>query len=194
MQHGHRNRPFLIWESNSFLALLIRVYTAELLSWRGRLSVRCPSVNWGFSETTAWIQVNFMGYSHVSTIPSDPRHFFFQNFQFSKCLHFFFFFVSTGSLGEWKFQNTTPLTVFIQFQPNFMISMLVMMEAITFLPICQILWHFLKFFLTQDHMGLEMSKRYWPPTVFIWFQINVMRIWLTMAEYRLLLFLAIDQV
>ena len=120
--------------------------------------------------------------------------FFFKIFNFQNVYIFFFFFVSTGSLGEWKFQNTTPLTVFIQFQPNFMISMLVMMEAITFLPICQILWHFLKFFLTQDHMGLEMSKRYWPPTVFIWFQINVMRIWLTMAEYRLLLFLAIDQV
>ncbi len=57
-------------------------------------------------------------------------------------------------------KNLLSPTVFNQFQPNFIVSMLVMREykLLFFWEICQnlkILWHF-EFLLTQDHMRLKI--------------------------------------
>ncbi len=53
----------------------IRVYTAELLSLRRRLSVVCPYTP-VFSETAAWIQTG----NNLSAISPDHLFFFFQDF------------------------------------------------------------------------------------------------------------------
>ncbi len=56
-------------------------YTAELLSSRGHLSSRRPSLNSGFSETTAWTQPNFTGsYMYLSAI--SPNRFNFHVLRF----------------------------------------------------------------------------------------------------------------
>ncbi len=60
-------------------------------------------------------------------------------------------------------KRSTPLALFIQFQHNFMVhtQLLVGYWILNYLAICQLLkiYGALNFFLTQDHIGLEVSKR-----------------------------------
>ncbi len=124
-----------------------------LLDFVSRATVRRPSINSGFSETSAWIQAKFCGKLYLSTISPDC-FFFFQNFSFLNFYDFFFFWLLL-TIG----------TISIRFHPNFMKIIIVMgeyrlLQPVLFLAICQklkILWH--NFLLTQDHMGLEISKR-----------------------------------
>ncbi len=71
-----------------------------------------------------------------------------------------------------------------------------LMQAITFLAICQKLqklWH-LDFLLTQDHMGLEISKGYFSQSL-LWIP-STLGMWtlLITGECRLIRFLASGQV
>ncbi len=151
------------------------VHTAELLSSRER-----PSDNLGFLETAPWIQAKCYGKLAIRHI---YRLFFF--LFFFKILHFqiftfFFLFRWHGTLWMPKFQNgyfshrfyqllLSPISsVIIRLQPKFMINILVIGEyrLLLFWAICQtfkILWQFL---LTQDNMGLEISKRHFAYSVY----------------------------
>ncbi len=122
-------------------------------------SIVRPSVNSGFSETLHESRPKFVE-SYISTI--SPFFFFFQNFLIFKCLRFFFF--SFSLTWEPKFQNATSPTVSIRFQPNFMTNMIIMGEYRLLLSFFGDLpkvekFMALKFLLTQDHMGLGISKR-----------------------------------
>ncbi len=90
--------------------------SAGLLSWRRRpSSVRPLSVKPGFA-TVAWTRAKF--YGKLPSISTYPPY---------RQLQFFRAFLIWDPLGE-NFQNTTPLTVFIRPEPNFMINKVVMGE------------------------------------------------------------------
>ncbi len=102
---------------------------------------------------------------------------------------FFFFF------SKFLIFATSP-TISIRFRTNFATNMIVMREyrLFSFLTICQklkILCHF-EFFVDSNFWVWKFQNA--TPTVFIRCQSNFMRALATMAEYRLLLFLAIGQV
>ena len=86
---------------------------------------------------------------------------------FNVCF-FFFRFRQHGTLWGQKIQKTTSPTVFFQYHeylPNFMINMLVVgkYKLLLFGDLLKLkfVWHFGSFG-TQDHIVLEISKRYSP--------------------------------
>ncbi len=106
---------------------------------------------------------NFMG-SYLSAIPPDCFQFFF-NFQILTI--FFSFSFSWDHMGS-KIQNTTYPTVSVQFQPNFMINMLIKGEyRVFFFVICQNLKFYgaLKFLLTRTIWRWKFQNA--TPTMFI---------------------------
>ncbi len=101
-------------------------------------AIRCPLTQVS-QKPLHGSRPNF-GEIYLSAISPDL---FFQNFLFSNFYDFFFFFVNMGPHGNLNF-NTSP-TIFIRFQQNFMINMIVMGEyrLLLILAICQklkILW------------------------------------------------------
>ncbi len=96
-----------------------------------------------------------------------------------------------------RLSKATGPRVFIQFQPKFIVSMLVTREyrLLTFLAFCQklkyvmVFWNFC-YYRTISGWKFQNST---PPTAFIWWQPNFMTL-ATMVEYGLVLFLAIHQV
>ncbi len=83
--------------------------------------------------------------------------FFFQIFNFNFFYDFFFVFVNMGPYGSKIFKTLLLLHFFIQSEPNFMVNKAVMGEyKVMEEKFCGTL----KFLLTQDYMGLEISKRY----------------------------------
>ncbi len=117
---------------SEFLALFDFISRATVVS---QVSVVRPwSVNSGFSETTAWIQVKFYGQLPVLPISIRFLNVFFSEFQIFNFYDFFYSFsLKWDPMGE---------------------------KVINVLAIYQKICGTLKFLLTQNHMGLEISKRY----------------------------------
>ncbi len=147
-----------------YIALLDSVSRATVVA---RVSaVRPSSVSSGSQKPLHGLRPNFVG-SYLCTI--SPENFLFGWLFVFKCSvsNVAFFYRQHGTLWRQKIQNATSptVTVFVQYLPNFMINMLVVgkYKLLLFGDLLKIkfVWHF-GTCGTQDHIVLEISKRYSP--------------------------------
>ncbi len=126
-------------------------------------SVR-PSVNSGFSETAAWIQVIFCVWAAPCPPYLQTIFFCFQNSQFSK---FFFSFSLTwdpmGATISKRYSSYNFHLIWAKLYENKLImGGIKKFKRFGDLPKIKHFYGTLKFLSTQDHMGLEISKCYSP--------------------------------
>ena len=141
-------------------------------------------------------KINYPSYLQTSS------SFFFFFFFFFFFLQFWRFFFSFSLAWEQKFQNATPITVFIRHEPDFYDNIRWSLGYCKFkifgdLPKIK---HFMFFFfLSVEHMSLGISKRYTshsfhPISPEVYECITYHRRLLHYTTYRLLLFLVMSQV